>query len=64
MGKENYLSHAPEGGLYTVDHESGNPIRKTDNGLKECDLPGVNQSSKPLELGKNGLPVGWKPPRR
>ena len=63
MGKENTLDHSPAKGLTTIDHESGNPIRKTDNSLKECDLPGVNQNPEPLEIGKNGLPKGWKPPK-
>ena len=35
-------------------------IRKTDNGLKDCDKDGINQDAKPLELDANGLPVGYK----
>lgn len=50
-------------GLQMIDHESGNVIRPTDNSLKECDLEGINQNKKPLELDKNGLPKGWKAPK-
>lgn len=55
MGKESTLDHRPKRG--TVDHYSGNPIRRTDNGMRDCDLP-ADQTPKPLEIGKDGLPVG------
>ena len=45
-----------------VDPMSGLPVRKTDNGLKEGDLPGISQEPKPLEYGEDGLPVGWEVP--
>lgn len=48
--------------LQTTDPWSGLPVRKTDNGLKQGDLPGINQENKPLELDKNGLPIGWEAP--
>ena len=48
--------------LRIIDHTSGNEIRKTDNSMKDCDLPGINQVNEPLELDENGLPVGWNPP--
>lgn len=35
-------------------------VRKTDNGLKECDLEAV-QSNKPLVL-VDGKPKGWEAP--
>ena len=44
------------------DHLSGNPIRPTNNGPKDCDLPGINQNNAPLELDDEGLPLGWIPP--
>ena len=46
----------------TVDKHSGLEIRKTDNTLKEGDLPGINQEAAPLEIGEDGLPVGWTAP--
>ena len=46
-----------------IDNVSGNEIRPTDNGLKECDLEGINQDNKPLELDENGLPIDWQPPK-
>ena len=36
----------PEGTM-TVDASSGNPIRKTDNGLKDCDME-APQHARPL----------------
>ena len=45
------------------DPVSGKIVRFTDNGLKEGDLPGINQEPKPLELDENGLPIGWEAPK-
>ena len=61
MGKQNNLDHSVKG-FYMVDDVSGNIIRRTDNGLRECDLE-ASQENKPLKLDDNGLPVGWKPPK-
>ena len=44
------------------DHVSNNPIRPTNNGLRDGDLPGINQNNAPLELDDQGLPLGWIPP--
>lgn len=46
-----------------IDPMSGLPVRATDNGLKEGDLPGISQENKPLEYGENGLPVEWEVPK-
>lgn len=46
----------------TFDPETGNVIRPTDNSLRECDLPGVNQEPKVLEI-QNGIPVGLELPK-
>lgn len=48
----------------TIDTHSGNAIRKTDNGPKEGDLPAVagRKPGMPLELGPDGLPIGWEAP--
>ena len=45
----------------TIDELSGKPIRLTDNSLKEGDIE-APQSTEPLELGEDGLPVGWEAP--
>ena len=45
-----------------IDPMSGLPVRKTDNGPKEGDLPGISQEPKPLEYGDDGLPEGWEAP--
>ena len=45
----------------TRDEYSGLEIRKTDNGLKDCDLE-APQTNSPLELDERGLPVGWEVP--
>lgn len=45
----------------TRDKFSGLEIRKTDNGLKECDLE-APQTQGLLELDDRGLPVGWEAP--
>ena len=44
------------------DPHTGNVIRKTDNSLKECDLPGASDIPAVLDL-QNGIPVGWTVPR-
>ena len=44
------------------DPSSGLEVRYTDNGLKEGDLPGLSKEPQPLELGADGLPVGWEAP--
>ena len=44
-----------------VDEYSGLEIRRTDNGLKECDLE-APQVKGLLELDERGLPVGWEAP--
>lgn len=45
------------------DPISGLIVRFTDNGLKEGDLPGIDQEPRPLELDENGLPIGWEAPK-
>ena len=45
----------------TKDKLTGLEIRKTDNGLKECDLE-APQTKGLLELDERGLPVGWEAP--
>ena len=45
----------------TRDKYSGLEIRKTDNGLKDCDLQ-AEQTPALLELDERGLPVGWEVP--
>lgn len=45
----------------TIDENSGLEIRKTDNGLKECDLE-ARQDAQPLMIDERGLPVGWEAP--
>ena len=62
MGKENYLDHSLRG-FHLTDNVSGNQIRATNNGLKDCDLPGISQENKPLELDENGVPVDWQAPK-
>ena len=41
------------------DPFSGLVVRFTDNGMKEGDLP-ASQEPRPLEIGEDGLPVGWE----
>lgn len=43
------------------DPISGLTVRYTDNGMKEGDLP-ASQHPWPLELGEDGLPIGWEEP--
>ena len=47
---------------------SKNPIRLTDNSLKDCDMPGFEQNyvkkTDALVLDRKGVPVGWKPPEK
>ena len=61
MGKQNNLDHSVRG-FHLIDNFSGNVIRRTNNGLRDCDLE-ASQVNKPLKLDKNGVPVGWKPPK-
>lgn len=44
--------------ILNVDELTGNPIRKTDNDLREDDIISP-QGSEPLPLGDDGLPVWW-----
>ena len=45
----------------TVDAYSGKEIKRTDNGLRECDLE-APQTKGLLELDERGLPKGWEAP--
>lgn len=42
----------------TVDRASGKKIRRTDNGLKDCDIVSPSMAA-PLEIGDDGLPTWW-----
>lgn len=44
--------------ILTIDELSGNPIRKTDNDLRDDDIISP-QGKEPLPLGDGGLPIWW-----
>ena len=51
-----------EVGVETVKDPYNNlEVRRTDNGMKDCDLE-APQVAKLLELDERGLPVGWEAP--